>query len=410
MSLRTGGGFSGSDPDPPLSRFPDTGFMTPVAALERPRATRDPRGRWIAGVSTGLSEHLGWPVALVRVGFLVLAIANGIGIILYLALWAVLPLRREDEEPRAREADLLRMLGFGAVIIALAVLAYGLGWGTFRESVAPLLVVGLGVALVWRQAGHLQAGAAGFQWFAAVVGTLLVALGIGFVIVGQVGWRQGAQAIAVLLLVIGGLALLASPWLLRVYRDLVDERSARIREQERTEIATQVHDSVLQTLTLIQRGADDPGEVRRLARAEERRLRSWLYTPEETADATVASAIRRAAARIEDEYGATVEVIVVGDAPLSPGSEALVGAGAEAMVNAAKHAGDDAAISVYCEVSDSAAELFVRDRGRGFDPGSVSPDRHGIRDSIQGRLSRTGGTAQLATGDTGTEWRMEVSW
>ena len=155
-------------------------------------------------------------MALVRVGFLVLAIANGIGIILYLALWAVLPLRREDEEPRAREADLLRMLGFGAVIIALAVLVYGLGWGTFRESVAPLLVVGLGVALVWRQSGHLQAGAAGFQWFAAVVGTLLVALGIGFVIVGQVGWRQGAQAIAVLLLVIGGLALLASPWLLRV--------------------------------------------------------------------------------------------------------------------------------------------------------------------------------------------------
>lgn len=250
-TLRSGLEFSGSFPDPRPRVPPDTGGMTDTLAAAPPRAMRDARGRWIAGVCTGLSQHLGWPLPLVRLGFLVLAIANGLGIILYLALWAVLPLRRGDEEPEAREADLLRMLGFGAVIIALAALAYAWGWGVFRSSVAPLLVVGLGVALLWQQAGRPVARVGGYQWFAAIVGTVLVALGVGLVIVGQVGWQQGVQALSILLLVIGGLALLASPWLVRTYRDLIDERSARIREQERTDIATQVHDSVLQTLSLI---------------------------------------------------------------------------------------------------------------------------------------------------------------
>ncbi len=140
------------------------------ASVAPARAMREPRGRWIAGVCTGLAAHLSWPLPLVRMGFLVLAIANGLGIILYLALWAVLPLRREGEEPEAREADVLRMLAFGAVIVALGALVYAWGWGTFRASVAPVLVVGLGVALLWQQAGRPLGRSPGYQWFAAIVG------------------------------------------------------------------------------------------------------------------------------------------------------------------------------------------------------------------------------------------------
>ncbi len=378
------------------------------ASVAPARAMREPRGRWIAGVCTGLAAHLSWPLPLVRMGFLVLAIANGLGIILYLALWAVLPLRREGEEPEAREADVLRMLAFGAVIVALGALVYAWGWGTFRASVAPVLVVGLGVALLWQQAGRPLGRSPGYQWFAAIVGIVLVAFGMGLVIVGQVGWQQGIQAVSIMLLVIGGLALLASPWLVRTYRDLVNERSARIREQERTEIATKVHDSVLQTLTLVQRNSDDPAEVRRLARAEERRLRSWLYEPIGPAHQTLSAALEGAGARVEDEYGVCVDVVVVGDAPLTATVAALVGAGTEAMVNAAKHSGDQAQISVYCEVSHDAAEVFVRDRGPGFDPTAVPADRQGIRESIEGRMARAGGSAEIGTGANGTEWRLAV--
>lgn len=372
------------------------------------RATRDPHGRWVAGVGTGLSEHLGWPLPLVRMTFLVLALANGLGIILYLALWAVLPLRREREEPEAREADVLRMLGFGAVIVAVAALAYAWGWGTFRSSVAPLLVAGLGVALLWQQAARPDGRVRGYQWFAAVVGIVLVGLAIWLLIVGQVGWRQGLQAVSVMLLVFGGLALVASPWLVRTYRDLVAERRALIREQERTDIAAKVHDSVLQTLTLVQRNADDPAEVRRLARAEERRLRSWLYDPEAVVHADLGGALKAAAARVEDEYGVTVDLVVVGEAPLSPAVEALVGAGTEAMINAAKYTASGTPISVYCEVAPDSAQLFVRDRGPGFEPESVADDRHGIAESIRGRMRRVDGTADLSTSAAGTEWRLTV--
>ena len=381
-------------------------MSAPAAAP--PRATRDPQGRWIAGVGTGLAAHLGWPLPLVRMGFLVLALANGLGVILYLALWAVLPLRREREEPGAREADVLRMLGFGAVIVAVAALAYAWGWGTFRGSVAPLLVAGLGGALLWQQAARPDGRVRGYQWFAAIVGIVLVGLAVWLLIAGQVGWQQGLQAVSVMLLVVGGMALLASPWLVRTYRDLVAERSALIREQERTDIATKVHDSVLQTLTLVQRNADDPAEVRRLARAEERRLRSWLYEPVAVAHADLQGALQVAAARVEDEYGVQVDLVTVGDASLTPPVEALVGAAAEAMVNAAKHSTAGAPISVYCEVGATSVDLFVRDRGPGFDLAAIPDDRHGISESIRGRMHRVNGHAGLATSDAGTEWRLAV--
>lgn len=375
------------------------------------RALRSPERGWVAGICVGLADNLRWPVALVRLAFVVLTLANGVGVILYLAFWAVLPAR---DPRRQSDIDLLRMLAFGGVVVGLAVLAYASGWGAFRNFVAPLLVLGLGLALLWQQWGeHLgdRVGAADNRMASVVrplVGVALVAAGVAALVIGEVGLRQGAQAILVVLLVLGGAALLALPWVVRTLRDLTDERRARIREQERAEIAAHVHDSVLQTLTLIQRNAGDAGQVQRLARAEERRLRSWLYEPVSVGGETLASALQHQAARIESEYEATIDVVQVGDAPLSPATRALLGAGAEAMVNAARHSAVPAPISVYCEVADATAKLFVRDRGSGFDPGAVPADRHGIRESIVGRMERAGGSSEFTSGPTGTEVRLAI--
>lgn len=175
----------------------------------------------------------------------------------------------------------------------------------------------------------------------------------------------------------------------------------RIRAQERAEVAAHVHDSVLHTLTLIQRNADNAGEVRRLARAQERDLRTWLYKPEgtgkEEADEpdTVAEAVRRSAAEVEDKHGVPIEVVVVGDCPLDERIGAQMQAAREAMVNAAKYGGDGGAVQVYAEVEGRTVFVSVRDRGPGFDFDSIPADRMGVRESIIGRMERNGGTARL---------------
>jgi signal transduction histidine kinase len=369
---------------------------------------REPHGRWIAGVSTGLAEHLGWPLPLVRLGFLALTLVNGLGVVLYLAFWAVLPLRRTSEG--SRDADFGRMIAFGGVVVGLAVLLYG-GWGSLRTYVVPVLVVGLGIAILWQQWGPGTTSEFvedRYRWLRPVAGVVLVAAGVAALFVGEIGWFQGLRALAVILLLVGGAAILALPWLMRSYQDLVTERRALIREQERTEIAAQVHDSVLQTLTLIQLHADDTDQITRLARAEERRLRSWLYDPVGNEHETLAAAIQHCAAGIETDHGAAIDVVQVGDLPMSPRVEALVAAATEAMVNSAKHAGPQAQVSVYCEVTDESTHLYVRDRGAGFNVDEVAEDRRGIRDSIIGRMNRIGGTAELIAASPGTEVRLSL--
>ena len=374
-----------------------------------PRATRDPRGRWIAGVCTGLSEHLGWPLPVVRLGFVVLALANGLGIVLYLALWGVMPLRGDTKD--SREADFGRMIAFGSVVVGLAILLYAGQWGALRTYVVPVLVVGLGLAILWQQWGSRDRAALTddrYRWVRPIVGVALVAAGVVALLVGEIGWLQGLRALAVILLLFGGAALLALPWLLRTYQDLSAERRALIREQERTEIATQVHDSVLQTLTLIQQNAGSAEQVTRLARTEERRLRSWLYEPVGDGPESLATAIQYAAEVVEGDHGAAIDVVQVGDADMTPGVVAIVAAATEAMVNAAKHAGPQAQVSVYCEATDHAVQVFVRDRGPGFVVDDVPEDRYGVRESIIGRMRRVGGTAEVVAATPGTEVRLAV--
>jgi signal transduction histidine kinase len=230
-----------------------------------------------------------------------------------------------------------------------------------------------------------------------MVGGALLLAGLSGFLLAHGALTQMRNALLAAAAVVAGTAVVAGPWLIRMAGDLAAERRERIRNQERAELAARVHDSVLHTLALIQRNVDDPREVARLARAQERDLRSWLYRPGTPAPSDrLGAAVEQAAAEVEDAYRVSVDVIVVGDAVLDEALSGLVQAAREAMVNAAKASGAQA-MSVYVEVEGAVVSVFVRDRGRGFDLDAVGSDRYGIKQSIVGRMQRFGGTAQIRT-------------
>lgn len=409
-------------PFPPTARE-DAWVSTTIPA---PRAARPVTGRWVAGVAAGLARHLRLPLWLVRVAFVALAFAGGIGIVLYAAFWAVLPLDAPGDEAdvaAARSSDTARLLALAAVVVGIGLLLTALGVEIVSGAVIPLIVAVFGAALIWRQtddeqrdtwsraAGRAARHTAGT---AASAGRWRLATGIGLVVLALVALvasrtspAEALQGLALALLLVGGVALVGFPWLYRAWRDASEQRRALIRSEERAEIAAHVHDSVLQTLTLIQRFASDPAEVTRLARTEERQLRSWLYAPTGDPDRTLAAALERDAATIEADYGASIDVVTVGDAALDARLGALVAAAREAMVNAAKHGGGS--VSLYAEFLADSAEVFVRDRGGGFDLDAVPDDRLGIRESIVGRMERNGGTATVrSAGGQGTEVHLRM--
>lgn len=407
-------------------------------ARERPPLIRRSSGRLIAGVCNGIALHLGVSVVLVRVIFAVLA-ANGVGLFAYIAFWILVPddggvrslrLRRPRDAIRAllrtQPGDVRhrrrRLLGYVAVgALAASVFgALGLGWG--RHVTFPLSVAGVGALLIWwrtptEQRAQWTRDARHYRARITDRGPLLVvAGGIGLVVVGVTSFlaandalkqaRDGALAIGATFV---GVLLVTGPWLFRLLRELTAERRARIREQERLEVATHVHDSVLQTLALIQSKAGDTDAVRRLARRQERELREWLYQPGgQSSDGEFAAALRAAAAEVEDTHSVSIDVVVVGDAPLDDALRATVAAAREGMVNAAKASGAPT-VSVFAEVRTTGVDVFVRDRGRGFDLEQVPPDRRGIRDSIVGRMTRHGGTASVRTGPNGTEVALALA-
>jgi signal transduction histidine kinase len=272
-------------------------------------------------------------------------------------------------------------------------------------------VVGGGVALIWRQADDASRA----RWRLDGRGPLVVVGGAVLVVVGITGFlatrgelQQAREGLLSTVAVVVGLAVLSGPWWFRMAADLRDERRERIRVQERAELAAHVHDSVLQTLALI-RKADDLREVSRLARSQERELRTWLYAPAgPDGEGTLSAALEQAAAEVEEDHGLAVEVVVVGDCPTSPRITALVAAAREALVNAAKHAGVDT-VQVYAEVGGERVEVFVKDRGSGFDPAAVPEDRYGLAQSVVGRMERHGGRAVVRTAPgEGTDVRLEV--
>ncbi|MFI6289427.1 PspC domain-containing protein [Streptomyces sp. NPDC051018] len=401
---------------------------------------RSADGRLLGGVARGLAGHLGLPVIWVRLVFLALVMTEGLGILLYAVFWVVVPLGvggrtaeprslfefTDDGRRRLRKPDKGQMVAMIALLIGGAIFIGDLdNSSSANRYVWPMLLTGAGVILVWRQADNARRASWTeadtrrlrlFQLARSLAGVALVGMGLAVFIVVRGSAAQLGNVLTAAIAVIAGVALLAGPWLVRMTQDLTEERTMRIRAQERAEVAAHVHDSVLHTLTLIQRNADDAGEVRRLARAQERELRNWLYKPEGTGKEedeepdTLAEAVKKAAAEVEDQHGVPLEVVVVGDCPLDEKLAACMQAAREAMVNAAKYGGRGGAVQVFAEVEGRTVFVSVRDRGPGFDPDSVPRDRMGVRESIIGRMQRYGGTARLTTAPgegTEVELRME---
>ncbi|MEO5679223.1 MAG: PspC domain-containing protein [Acidimicrobiales bacterium] len=372
-------------------------------------ASRPRQGRLIGGVCVGLEPVLGVPVGLIRFAFLLGALAGGAGIAAYVAGVFLLPEvdRAPGPPPRGDPVELAAVL---AVIVGgfLACRASGL-W--VADVVGfPGAAAAAGVALVWGRAEGRTAILAGRG------GPLRIAVGVTLVLVGGVAFLAATgdvgalgRSIALGAVIIVGLLLVGGPAVGRLVEALRTERRDRIRSEERSEISAHLHDSVLQTLALIQVRAGDDREVQRLARRQERELRSWLRgQAPEAADATVAGLVGALAAEVEDDHAVRVEVVAVGDAPLDERLRALALAGREAVLNAAHHAGVTS-IDVYLEVEPHRAVLFVRDRGKGFDPAAVDPDRRGLVESIHGRMARSGGRAEVrSTVGEGTEVELSV--
>jgi signal transduction histidine kinase/phage shock protein PspC (stress-responsive transcriptional regulator) len=391
---------------------------------EAPRYYRILEGRVLSGVARGLSVHLGLDVGLVRLAFVLLTVlASGAGVVIYAALWILAPLRPEAPPPASGQAlpsgrrELPYLLALGALGVLMIIAVQIVDGLIPLDALVPLLAAGVGLVILWRQGDDAQrarwrAATRGARWLGiarAVIGIVLViGGGVAFGITRAGGLTGAAPGLLAGAAVAVGLVLVTAPWWLRLVRELGAERAARIREQERAEIAAHVHDSVLHTLTLIQRNVDDPREVARLARAQERELRTWLYRPAADPATTVSAALEAAAAEVEDDHGVAVEVVVVGEAPLEEPLRALLQAAREALVNAAKYAGDHP-ISLYAEVEPGQLTVFVRDRGPGFDPDAVPQDRLGVRQSIIGRMARHGGLATVrSTLEDGTEVQLEM--
>jgi signal transduction histidine kinase len=377
-----------------------------------PRLTRVPSGRLLGGVCTGLARRYRLDVGALRFAFLALSVAGGIGLAAYVVLWLVLPGSDPAAPEPAAGAEAVRTSDTVAVVLltlgALLVLRELGIW--FSDVIGVVgLVAAAGLSMVWGRAdrrGALGTGRSDALRLAAGVALLVVGFVLFVALTGDLaalGQSLAAAALAVL-----GVAVIAWPRLVRLADELRAERRARVRSEERAEIAAHLHDGVLQTLAIIQKRAGDNREVVALARRQERELREWLYGNAAPADTSLAGALAAELGVVEDDHGVRVEVVCVGDAPLDDGLRALVAATREAAANAARHAHVNQ-VDVFVEVGDDEVEAFVRDRGVGFDPATVPNGRRGLADSIQGRIERAGGKATVRSRPgEGTEVRLTL--
>ncbi|MFJ4261206.1 PspC domain-containing protein [Paenarthrobacter nicotinovorans] len=476
-----------------------------TTAIERPPMVRS-SDRMIAGVCSGLADHLGWPVKYVRLGMVLASFAGGAGLAFYAWLWTMVPTADEAAKRNARRpaspiAPAVSLppvpaAGVGpvrqqqmydagtspAAVAEPAVSGQATGgpagsgtagttpepgasathdpatsgaawdgsslasWFSFRKiqygkeillGAALLLVAAIlilrqfgvdvplgtlipaaailgGAAIAWmqldetRRAGLVdktKADQAG-GWVRLAAGLALVVAGVLVMVSGSGSWEQTWLALLASVAVLGGVALVLLPWGLKFWKDLETERAGRVRETERAEIAAHLHDSVLQTLALIQRRAGSEQDVIRLARAQERELRVWLFSDPAKESGLLAERIKAVAADVEDAHGHAVEVVSVGDTEMTERHEALVQAAREAMLNAARHGGG--AVSVYLECTDNGTEIFIKDRGPGFALEAIPDDRLGVKESIIGRMKRHGGTAVINSSSDGTEVRLAL--
>jgi signal transduction histidine kinase/phage shock protein PspC (stress-responsive transcriptional regulator) len=409
------------------------------------RPVRSSSDRVIAGVAGGLAGQLGVDAVVVRLGFVVLAFAGGAGVVIYLLCWllaveappappgeqrAAVP---QGQERRERRSEPGRIVAVAMVVTGALLILRDLGVWFGDGFVWPVAVAALGSAVIWtrtdgpgrerlaRVTSKLPRDAiegAGAGWAPKarlVVGALLVTAGMAGLLVANdalAAARVARGAVFAVLVTVAGLALILGPWVFRLARQVSEERRDRIRSEERAEMAAHLHDSVLQTLAMIQRSTSTQ-EMRSLAHGQERELRTWLYrrtAAEMDANGArlLSAALDGLATRVERSLHVPVETVMVGDAPMDDRARALVEAAHEAISNAARHSGARS-VAVYCEVRPQAIDLYVRDEGRGFDPSRVPPDRRGIAESIVGRMERGGGVATVVSEPTeGTEVHLRM--
>lgn len=362
---------------------------------------------------------------LVRLAFLLLTLAGGAGLVLYMALWGLTSDEVDEDvagrEPTARQAVALASITLGTLLLLRAA---GLWFGD--ALVWPAAIAAAGSAVLWSRSSNPRSP---WRWlegrvretpfedvFAGGVsvprllgGLSLITVGMGAFLAANTSLAALRGVLLAILITVLGIGLVFGPWLIRLVQQLGAERRERIRSEERAEMAAHLHDSVLQTLALIQRTADNPRRTVVLARQQERELRAWLYGDDPTRQAgTVRNAVEALVAEVESQHDLTVDTVVVGDAETDERLHAVLRAIREALTNAGKHAGV-ADVSLYVEVAPDELTAFVRDRGRGFDPAAVPPDRRGIADSLRRRVERHGGRVEIVSApDQGTEVSITV--
>jgi len=397
------------------------GARRPVRRMVRPV-----QGRRLGGVCAGLAEHLNLNVRHVRLAFIVASLGGGAGIVAYLFLWALTP--QGLEVTQVADADAMAvsrpahesvrnlLVGLGLLVVGGVLWAQQHGLNLHLGVSFPVLAVASGAVLAWSKLDDnererwlvrdIGSGGRRVALIRLVIGITLASGGVVVLATQGLGlaglWSVGIAAVAVL----AGAALIAAPWGVRLWGELRAEQAQRIRETERADIAAHLHDSVLQTLALIQRKSGDPAEVVRLARSQERELRGWLYAGPVGSQASLASAVTEVVHEVEDLHGVPIELVVTGDRALDIGGSVLVRALREALLNAVRHGAPP--VSVYVEMGSELVEAFVRDHGPGFDLADVPQDRLGVRESILGRMSRHGGSARVRRLEHGTEISISV--
>jgi signal transduction histidine kinase len=391
-------------------------MATVAPRVTRPSLRRSRSNRVIAGVAAGVGQHLGIDPLAVRVAFVLLTFAGGFGLVVYLLLWLLARSEPVDTVPdtarrRLPRPTLRQILGAFLVVAGIGLLLWWTGFWFGEITAWPVLLAAIGFAVLWARSGEEGGGLFGGRPLEAVVaargsltrfaiGSVLILAGMGVFLAANTSLAAAGNMLLAVVVTLGGAALLAGPWVWRMGRELVEERNSRIRSEAHAEMAAHLHDSVLQTLALIQRSGT-PREMASLARTQERDLRAWLYgrAPALTG-MRLRDAIDAMAGKIERSEQVSVEAVVVGDTELDAELRALLAACGEATLNAARHSGVTD-ISVYVEVEPERVSAFIRDHGAGFDPAAVPDDRRGIADSIIGRMERYGGSAEITSSPGG---------
>lgn len=372
----------------------------------------------IAGIAGGLSERFGVDVVFVRASFVALAMAGGFGVFAYLLLWTAAEQERPAtavvQRPRSRHD-----LGTLSIVLGVMLMLRSMGFWLGDAVVWPVALVVLGSSVIWSRnddspAWSRLASAATNAESPGRTALVRLALGGVLVVAGLATFLAGNNAVppisgAVIAVVITGLGvgLILGPWMVRQAQQLTEERRERIRSQERAEVAAHLHDSVLQTLAMIQR-SDSSRRMVSLARSQERELRAWLYGADDQLADRLQPMFEDVAARIEQRYDLPVELVVVGDMLVDDAVRALSAAAYEALQNAAQHSGA-MTVSMYVEVEPAHVTVFVRDEGKGFDAGAVPDDRRGIAESVVGRMSRHRGSATIRSEPgSGTEIELQL--